>query len=273
MWFLTNTSLPPYCHHTGRCTWSIRFLWQKYLLCTLWNVLSTVSQLLRDYECAALMERFIGFRVSAPHGSRHSFPSFDFWAADARAISFFWSSDQEMHLPVNVCIPLKWFPNSLKLSPFCDSCLSDPSSPHARRPVYWSASRVTRSVTASSGNLSIRAISCIHSHLVGNSGKWNDICGATLRNGHIFTIYITVVLMQFRLMNLYQSFWLTVHHKANKQQFISNINQLHLHDHIKCNEWILFFFAYLLFEPSFWIKSTSWYFILSAPYVSLIWHI
>lgn len=146
-------------------------------------------------------------------------------------------SVQEMYFkkkkkPVSVCIPPKWFPNSLKLSPFCDSCLSDPSSPHARRPVYWSARRVTRSVTASSGNLSIRSISCIHSHLVGNSGKWNDTCGATSRNRLIFTIYITVVLMQFRLVNLYQSFWLTSHHKANKQQFISNNNQLHLHDHI-----------------------------------------
>lgn len=69
--------------------------------------------------------------------------------------------------------------------------------------------------------LSIPSISCIHSHLVGNPGKWNATGGATVRNRPTFSVYIIVVLMQFRLVNLYRggfSLWLMVRHKAIRQQ-------------------------------------------------------
>lgn len=116
MWF--------YCHHRGRCTWNIRFTWQKCLPCTLWNVPCTVNQTLCDYEGTALMERFIESRISALHGSCHSLPSLDFQAADVTNISFLWFRNALKRMFEYILHGVG------KPSPFGDSCLSDPSSPH-----------------------------------------------------------------------------------------------------------------------------------------------
>lgn len=146
-------------------------------------------------------------------------------------------------LPKNGCIPLKGILNSLKCSncsenkwkSFLSFWLHEPSlslwsfiSPVHDSSLLICWIQVSQHHLAS---LWISSISGIHSHLVGNPGKWNASCGATARNCPMFNVII-VALMQFSLVNYIRvSFWLTVLHEANKLQFVSSNNQPHSNEH------------------------------------------
>lgn len=213
MWFLTNMSLPPIVITEGGAL-RAPFLWQKYLPCTPSNVLSAVSPLLRDYEGAALMERFIGFRISAPHGSCHGFHSFDFWSG--RCKKYFTAVTQviqkcRMWMFAYLLNALMISGRSLLVIPVSLILYLQMHDVHI-------IDRWGTSVSASCGNLSIRSISGIQSYFAGNSAKWNDTCRAKSRHCLTFSSYIIAALMRFGQKNPYQSSWL-VSGQSKEQEF------------------------------------------------------
>lgn len=76
MWFLTNTSLPPIVITEGGALGALAFCDKSISpahpqMC---------SALLAHYYVTMSALLFIGFRISAPHGSCHGFLSFDSWS-------------------------------------------------------------------------------------------------------------------------------------------------------------------------------------------------